>query len=290
MKNLLPLFFLIGLITFGQTPKNDSIPPSPWNMSGKFNFTFNQSSFTNWTAGGESSLSGTILINYDINYNKGRWHWDTKLLGAYGLIKLKDDTFEKKTDDRIEIYSIVGLKGPKNWYASAFLNFKSQFSIGYKYSKNSEGIDVRSEFTDFMSPAMMSSGPGFQWKKSDNFSFNLAPATSRITLVNSRFTADRDDYFGVKRGKDSRYELGFTGSGYLKFKAAENVTVEQILHLFSNYLDEFQNVDVDYSLNIELKINKYLGTTIMGQLVYDDNAFRGLQVREIFGLGVNFVF
>ncbi len=290
MRKITLLIILLSFAGWGQITDADSLINSPWKTSGKFNFIFNQSSFTNWTAGGESNLSGTALVNYDINYSKGLWHWDTKLLAAYGLIKIKDDTFEKKTDDRIEIYSIVGKKGEGNWYISSFFNFKTQLTIGYKYSKNSEGETIRTEFTDFLSPAILSSGPGFQWKKNANFNFNLAPATSRVTLVNKRFTATRENYFGVKQSETSRYELGFTGSGYLKFEAAENITVEQILHLFSNYLDNFQNVDVDYSLNIGLKINKYLDTSIMGQLIYDDNAFAGLQIREIFGLGVNFLF
>ena len=290
MKNICLLIIFVSFTSWSQTSEADSIPSSPWKRTGKFSFIFNQSSFTNWTAGGESSLAGTTLVNYEINYGRGRWHWDTKLLAAYGLIKIKDDVFAKKSDDRVEIYSIVGKKGSRNWYVSAFLNFKTQFTTGYKYSKNSEGLSVRTEFTDFLSPAVLSSGPGFQWKKNDNFSFNLAPATSRVTLVKNRFTANRENYFGVTQGETSRYELGFTGSGYLKFNAAENVTVEQILHLFSNYLDNFKNVDVDYSLNVGFKINKYLDTSIMGQLIYDDNAFAGLQVRELFGLGVNFAF
>ena len=40
----------------------------PWKMNGKGIFLVNQSSFSNWTSGGQSSVSGTIKANYNLNY------------------------------------------------------------------------------------------------------------------------------------------------------------------------------------------------------------------------------
>ena len=70
----------------------------------------------------------------------------------------------------------------------------------------------------------------------------------------------------------------------------ENVSVENILNLYSNYLEEAKNVDIDYQLNIVMKINKYLSTNFAFQTIYDDNAFRGFQTKQIIGLGVNYGF
>jgi hypothetical protein len=70
----------------------------------------------------------------------------------------------------------------------------------------------------------------------------------------------------------------------------ENITAENILSLYTNYLEDPQNVDLDYTLNIVMKINKTLSTNIAFQTIYDDNAFRGFQVREVIGLGVNYGF
>jgi hypothetical protein len=70
----------------------------------------------------------------------------------------------------------------------------------------------------------------------------------------------------------------------------ENVSAENTLNLYSNYLEDPQNVDVDYTLAIVMKINKYFSTNLAFQAVYDDNAFRALQTRQIFGLGINYGF
>ena len=96
--------------------------------------------------------------------------------------------------------------------------------------------------------------------------------------------------YGIDPGDTFRYELGFYASGYYKFTAMENVTIENTLNMYSNYLEDPQNVDFDYTLNAILKINEYLSTNFTLQLVYDDNAVTALQLREVFGLGVNFGF
>jgi hypothetical protein len=141
-----------------------------------------------------------------------------------------------------------------------------------------------------LSPGYLTFGPGMLWKKSDNFKFNMAPLTSKFTLVDKDFTLPNKAYFGVEEGKSYRYELGFYASGYYKFDIMQNVTMENTLNLYSNYLDKPQNVDLDYTTNIVMKINRYLTTNFVFQTIYDDNAFAGFQTRQIFGLGVNYGF
>jgi hypothetical protein len=97
-------------------------------------------------------------------------------------------------------------------------------------------------------------------------------------------------YFGVDANKSFRYELGFYAAGYYKFNLFENVSAENILSLYSNYLEDPQNVDLDYQLNIVMTINKFLTTNFSFQTIYDDNAFRGFQVRQVFGLAVKYGF
>ena len=70
----------------------------------------------------------------------------------------------------------------------------------------------------------------------------------------------------------------------------KNVNVENLLNLYSNYLEDPQNVDLDYQINIVMTINKTLSANFTFQTIYDDNAFQGFQTREVFGLGVNYGF
>ncbi|MBA4135512.1 MAG: hypothetical protein C0525_12370, partial [Flavobacterium sp.] len=189
----------------------------------------------------------------------------------------------QKTDDRFEFNSLLGKKASGEWYYSFFFNFKTQFDSGFDPANSSVKI------SHFFSPAFTQFGPGMLWKKSDNLKINVAPATSKIIVVHPHFT-DLGPAFGVKMGESMRYEFGAAINGYYKFNIMENVSAENILNLYTNYLEEVYNVDLDYTLNIVMKVNKYLTTNFAFQTIYDDNAYRGFQTRQVIGIGVNYGF
>jgi len=294
MKKILSvLFFMAGTIAATaqeDNPAADNDTIGPWTKKGNASLLFNQSTFDNWLAGGENNIAGTIGLNYDFNYAKDDWTWDNKVIASYGIVKTKTSSFAKKTDDRFEFNSVVGKKASERWSYSAFANFKTQFTKGYVYSRNEDGAEVREEYTSFLSPAYLYTGPGMLYKRDDNFKINLSPATSKFTFVDKNFTLPNEEYFGVEEGKSMRYELGFNASMYYKLDIIANVTFENILNLYSNYLEDPQNVDIDYQLNIVMKINRYLTTNLSFQTIYDDNAFRGFQVRQVFGVAANYGF
>ena len=279
-----------------------------WSRSGNINLLINQSAFSNWQAGGDNNFAGNLNLNYDINYLKGVWIWDNKILASYGLTNTKDDG-TRKTDDRLELNSILGRHIKNNWSASFFMNFKTQFTDGYDYQDDyldqaPPGIIRDNEnFTTsgFFKPAYWSFGPGLLWKKSDNLYVNISPLTAKFTFISSEiFTYNDDDSsnviyessnavetFGVAPGDSSLFEFGMNIRAYYKVDLMKNINVENILNLYSNYLDKPQNVDIDYTLNLVMKINDVFSTNLTFQTIYDDNAFQGFQIREIFGLGVN---
>lgn len=257
--------------------------PSNWKKNGTVTFLFNQSAFKNWQAGGVNNIAGNLSLNYDFNYAKNNWTWDNKIIASYGLTKLKDQG-TKKTDDRLEFNSLVGKKSKGFWYYSGFLNFKTQMS-----STDVGGVQQ----SHFFSPAYLQFGPGMLWKKSNNLKINIAPATSKLVMVHSHFTenlAIGSSYFGVDPNKTTRYEFGVALNGYYKLELLKNVSMENILNLYSNYLDKPGNIDLDYTVNFVMKINKYMSTNVTIQAIYDDNAIKALQTKEVFGLGVNYIF
>ena len=294
MKKFLLLLFLTSVFTSlnAQTSEKELLKkteevvakineekPNGWYKKGSFTFLVNQATFNNWLAGGQSNISGNIGLNYDFNYKRNTWTWDNKLIAGYGLTKIKYQDMQK-SDDRIQFNSLLGKKASGEWYYSGFFNFKTQFDSGFE-----SGIKT----SHFFSPAYFQFGPGMLWKRNDNLKINVAPATSKIIIVHPHFT-EFGTSFGVEQGKSNRFEFGAAVNGYYKFKLMENVTFENILNLYSNYRDNPKNIDVDYTLNIVMKVNKYLSTNFAFQTIYDDNAFSGFQTRQIIGLGVNYGF
>jgi len=283
MKNIVLLIALTIQIQsiYSQEVTQESPPVSPWKKVGTFSFLVNQSSFDNWIAGGVSNISGAIGVNYDFNYSKANWSWDNKIIVAFGITKIKALDIQK-SNDRLEWNSVLGKKAKGIWNYSLFLNFKTQFTD-----------DLNSETkgpTRILSPGYLQVGPGMLWKKSDDLKVNIAAATSKLIVVDKELTLPDDAYFGVEEGNSVRYELGASIGAYYKFTLMENITMENILNMYSDYLEDPQNVDFDYTINIVMGINKYFSTNLAFQAIYDDNAFQGLQTRQMIGLGINYRF
>ncbi|TPN87658.1 DUF3078 domain-containing protein [Aquimarina algicola] len=315
MKNtLLTITMLCISITslFAQDEeKKDDTPKDGWTKAGNISFLLNQSAFNaEWLGGGTSNIAGNLSLSYDFNYRKGNLTWDNKILADYGLTKLDDQEFTRKTNDRFEYNSLLGKQiKESNWYYSLILNFRTQFDKGFEFGE--EPIidettgdvigtrETRSEITRIFSPAYLLVGPGLLWKKNDNLKVNIAPATARFIFVNGDFTDTNnpnnlldanDEYFGVEANESTRFEFGASVNAYAKFEIMENISMENILNLYSNYLEDPQNVDLDYTANIVMTINKYLSTNLTFQAIYDDNAIGAFQIREVFGLGINYGF
>ena len=126
--------------------------------------------------------------------------------------------------------------------------------------------------------------------KSKDFWVNVAPMTGKLILVNRFFTEtlnENETYFGVKKGGNSRFELGASVRAYYKSEIFKNINLENRLSLYSDYLDRPQNVDFDCTFNFVMKVNQYISTNLIFQFVYDDNEIKRVQVREVLGLGLN---
>ena len=302
-KLLLSALFLFSVSVFAQETTEEEEPKDGWSNSGTISLLFNQAAFNaEWQGGGTSNYAGNLSFNYDFNYRKDRFTWDNKILADYGLTKTKDDRFTRKTNDRVEFNSVAGYQlEDSNWFYSFFVNFKSQFAKGYEYGEedvlddNGNVVDtrkVRTETTHFMSPGYLQFGPGMLWKKSDNLKVNIAPATARLIFVDDKFTSmsgyEDGDYYGVDKGESSRFEFGASVNVYAKYTLVENVSMENMLSLYSNYLEDPQNVDLDYTMTLNMKVNDYISANFVFQAIYDDNAVQAVQVREVLGVGFTY--
>ena len=279
-KIVLGFLILLTSLVYSQEQQQDTIPAPKWKIHGRVAFIFNQSSFSNWASGGENTVAGNININYDFNYKQGNINWDSRIISGYGLSYLGAQGY-RKTNDRLEVNSLLGVKTGNYWFLSFIGNFRTQYANGFDYSKK-----PKAAVSGFFSPAYLTFGPGMLWKKSDNLSINIAPATARYTFVSNSFSGQ----FGVAEGKNAAFSLGFNLSSYYKLQLMENIEMENIITLYSDYLANVRNVDLDYQTNIRFKVNKNIKMHITFHTIIDDNASSRIQFRQLFGLGVNYSF
>lgn len=284
MKKIILVFLLFPALLFAQE-KTDSL--SNWKKGGMFSANFSQISLTNWAAGGKSSMSGVFMINSFANYKKDSLSWDNTVDFSYGFLK-EDDNDLVKSSDKIDINSKLGYNTGSNWNYAALVNFKSQFAPGYKYPRTDDDAAI----SKFLAPAYLNFALGMDYK-TKSMSLFLSPATGKFTIVNDDALSAAGNY-GVDPGKKFRSELG----ALVKFQAnkeiLKNVTAQTKLDLFSNYFHNPQNIDVDWSVLINMKVNEYLSANLVTQLIYDDDiridGKRRIQFMEMFGVGLSVKF
>ncbi len=278
MKKLVLAIVLMFSITLVIAQDKKEEVKDGWTKAGNVAITFNQSAFNKeWTGGGTANILANALINYDFNLKKGDLIWDNKIIFDYGAMKNDGDERFQKSNDRLEFNSLIGKKAKGFWYYSFYFNMRTQIDSGY------DG-DSGFKTSHFFSPAYFQAGPGMQWKKSDNFNVNISPAAAKYIVVHDEFAG----LYGTDIGETTAFELGAALRGYYKVDLMKNISIENLLMLYSNYLEDPQNVDIDYTMNLVMRVNKYISTNLVFQAIYDDNANpMGFQIRETFGVGFN---
>ncbi|MFV0530214.1 MAG: DUF3078 domain-containing protein [Flavobacteriales bacterium] len=312
MKRNLTFVFALALlgITYAQEDAQDrklndgamsDTKKEGWTKKGTNSLLFNQASFSNWVAGGVSSAGVLANIDYEFNYRKGKHMWDNRIILGYGL-QANEGEDTKKTEDVINLTSKYRRQINKSkWFMGAALNFKTQFTKGYEYSDlDGNGAEEKYMTSNFMSPGYLQIGAGVDYIPNDKFELNIHPITSKMTFVSDKevfkeYSAPgvysyKDKAFGVKYGNSFFYELGIFVGARQNITLMKNITLDHQIGLYSNYFNHPERVDISYSAILNMKINKFISAQLTGDLLYDHDQLRDLQVKQTLGIGLTYNF
>ncbi len=263
-----------------------------WEKKNKVGLDFNQIAFVNWSAGGDNSISGLLKGDFSRKYIKGRMIWDNTLNVRYGVNKQSDREL-RKTDDVLELNSTFGYKSSaaSDWYYVSKLNFKTQFTDGFNYPNTDDPV------SKWLAPAYLYVGVGGEYMDSKTgIKYYISPLTYKATFVNDQTLADQGA-FGVdpaikdedgtilRHGKRSKAEVGLLVSTEWKKEIFTNIFIDTKLTLYSDYIDQFGNIDVMWDLKLDMKVNDFVRANVGINLIYDDNVKNkvergGVQVME----------
>ncbi|MCS6990734.1 MAG: DUF3078 domain-containing protein [Chitinophagales bacterium] len=290
-----------------------------WKSGGYGSLQFNQVAFSHWAAGGENSLSLTVLAYVFANYTLGKNYWHNSAFFNYGFIKSQYVNSIRKNTDLIDLNSKAGRELKGKFYYTALANFRSQFAPGYIYPNDSDVV------SRFLAPAYLTASVGMEWKPYSYLTFYLSPATGRFVFVLDQDIANiviNDasqwgnppalyDTAGnlLQNGGKVRSEFGALFTASLNKELLKNITVNTKLQLFNNYTDpdrlNRKNIDVFYDLFINMKINKYISASFFTNIIYDHNITIAdldkegqptgtsgprTQIKEGIGVGVTYTF
>ena len=286
------------------------IPLSNWTKKNSLGFYVSEIAFVNWSAGGTSSVSGLFKGDFARVYNRENMKWVNELIVRYGLNK-QDGVEVRKTDDALQFNSTFGYRQDtlSNWYHSAKFNFNSQFTNGYAYP-NTE-IAISKPFA----PAYVFLGVGAEnINKEKKRSYYISPFTLKKTLVLDQRLANQgafgvtkaiynSDGILISEGHRTKTELGFLMTSFYKKEIFKNINVENRLSLYSDYINNFGNIDVDCDILLDLVVNQYVKANIGTRIVYDDDIkskkdIDGKQItvgpkaqlKQLLGVGIVYLF
>jgi hypothetical protein len=264
-----------------------------WTNEINPSINFNQVSLTNWSAGGENSISGTTYFKGVFKYKKNKTAWDNLIDLGYGMTKQGDQKLYK-TEDKLNLASMIGIEvGEGKWYYTGMLDFKTTMAEGYN-----DPLTRTGKLSEFMSPGYLNLSLGMNYKPNDNFSIYLSPVSTKMTIVMDDSLSNAGA-FGVDPGQKLRAEYGAKVELLAKKEnIIKNVGVSTRLGLFSNLTYKPQNVDVNWDFNVIFKVNDWLAATFTLNMIFDDDikyiepdgTVRGarIQLKQLFGFGLNY--
>ena len=243
-------------------------------------------------------------------YTNGNLHWKNELITRYGINKQEAQDI-RKTDDQLQINSTFGYRKDtiSNWYYAGKFNFNTQFANGYAYPNTDLAISKP------FAPAYIFLGIGAEYSRKDlNFNLYLSPLTQKTTLVFDQRLANQGA-FGVdkavydidgnliREGKNTRTEVGILVTNQWKKEIYKNINLEHRISLYTDYINKFGNIDIDWQLQLAMVVNQYVKANIGTHLLYDDDikfkeeeagvqVIKGprVQLKQLLGVGIEYNF
>ncbi len=271
--------------------ETDTVPkPKYWDVKNTITFNSEQNMYENWEQGGVSSFAFSVFYRGAYNYQKNKVSWNNSAELGYGLLRqdisgkgiMHSSNVFNKSDDKIDLNSVFGYKAIKNWNYSGLLNLRSQFDDGFK-----DGKLVSST----LSPAILTSSIGFEYKPKPYFSTLFSFLTGKTTYV-LKDTLAIPGNFGFKNvGQHWDFSLGSYIKIFYDRDIFKNVHMVSKLEFYYDYRKTtLLDTDINFETMITMKVNKYLSTFLHVQMVMNKDFSTALQIKERFGISIPITF
>ncbi|MEE4214285.1 MAG: DUF3078 domain-containing protein [Bacteroidales bacterium] len=241
------------------------LKPYEWKFLSEASFVFNQAMIKNWTQGGESNISTLLDVTGTAQYTnkETKISWNNVGRLKFGLITSAGSGIRKNID-QIELVSKFNTKAFGKFDFSTTMLFNTQLAFGYNYPNDSVVV------SKFFNPASLTLGLGLDYKPNDNTSINFAPLSYKGTYVPDTAMIDQTKH-GLMADQRFRHEPGMSAQLSHKTTLFDQVTMVNKVRLFTNYIHNPLNIDVDWEMIATTKLNWFTDIRLNTHLIYDDD-------------------
>jgi hypothetical protein len=270
----------ILLLAAAAGAEEETAPAPPWTHKLVGGVTVTQVAMKDWAQGGEEALAWTLSLNGSSTYDENKLNWASSYKFTFGQTKLGDQGI-RKTDDRIDLESVLTYKMGTyvNPYVSATL--KSQFAKGYNY-----GAKPKVALSQFFDPAYLTQSAGVGYQPIPEVKTRLGLAVREI--ITRDFNSFSDDEETAKIEK-SKVDGGLESVTDASWQMAENLLLTSKLEIFAP-LAAIDETVVRSDNTAAVKVNKYVTVNLNVQIVNDDSASDKTQIKEALALGLSYNF
>lgn len=308
MKFTIYLLTLLGILTFrGQqlcAQENKKEIPDGWRRGAGLGLDMSQLLQINPKVGsGQNRVGFGGAVNYFAKYKKDRLAWDNTASWQFGIQRLGSGIIAQGTTDKIPFQKAIdelrfnskyGFKAAdtSRFFYAANLSFLSQLTKTFEGPNSYPGFyltDITSIDTSyagdplqsrFFSPATITLSVGIDYTPVDNLSIYYSPVGGKFIIVADDEIAAKGVHGNPVRGTavDGRFadfdnvdaQLGsLLRMNYSNNFLEEKMNITSALTLFSNYVRQPQNIDVDWTNELNLKILKNIQFAVLVNIFYD---------------------
>ena len=240
-----------------------------------------QTSFHNWTQGGESTFSWQLYLTGKFVHDQEKYNWSHAGKTSFGKTKVVG-TEARKSVDEIRLESVFTYKIGEYVNPYAAVTGETQLATGFDYT-----VDPRVKVSDFMDPGYFTQSVGVGY-------IPFAILRTRLGFglketITKDFPVPYADDPTTPKVEKTKIEFGLESVIDFRGKLSDNVLLTAKLELFSN-LKRFDETDVKWDTIFTNKVSKYMAVNLNVKLFYDKNLSTKRQLKQGLALGVSYTF
>jgi hypothetical protein len=273
----------------------------PWEVSAGMGFDFAQLLQINPKQGaGQNRLGFGGAASLIANYKQGRHRLQNKVSWQFGLQRLGAGVVAQGTDespipfqkaiDELRLSTKYGFRvaTESKFLAAVNATLFSQLTPTYQGTDNYPGnflTDVfdtgQTPLSRLFSPATATLSAGLDFQPNDQWSFFYSPISAKWVIVTNDDIAalgvhgnpvEKDQNGMVTAFKNVDGQFGsLLRAGYENTFLEDKISFSSTLLLYSNYLRNPQNIDLDWANQLDLALIKNLSISLLVNVFYDDD-------------------
>jgi hypothetical protein len=256
-------------------------PTFGWQKNVVGGLNLSQTSFDNWTQGGENSLAWQLNLNAKFVNEQEKFNWSNTGKFSFGRTKVGNQD-SRKSIDEIKLESVLAYKISEFLNPYVAVSGETQSAKGYDYSG-----DTKRAVSDLFDPAYLIESVGVTFSPNEVVKTRLG-AAAKQTITND-FPIPYADDKDTDKIEKTRSEIGAESVTDISAKLSETALFTLKLELFSN-LKTVEEVDVHWDNIFTAKVSKYIDVNLNVKLFYDSDISKKRQLKQALMLGLTYTF